>query len=171
MRIAAFALITAVALPMAAQAQWLNAFDQLSFDAGLGASYGPGYLGADESDAEPWFILRNVTLGEGGEEKQGFSIIPSLNYIGKRDADDSDDLTALYMKVYIFQRKIASLSRITEVHMFKFDISVCNFRNCIRFVFHFRYFIQNFVDTFRRRFRDHDHNEYECYHHQRTNDL
>ena len=70
MRIAAFALITAVALPMAAQAQWLNAFDQLSFDAGLGASYGPGYLGADESDAEPWFILRNVTLGEGGEEKE-----------------------------------------------------------------------------------------------------
>jgi len=71
------------------------------------------------------------------------------------------------MKVYIFQRKIASLSRITEVHMFKFDISVCNFRNCIRFVFHFRYFIQNFVDTFRRRFRDHDHNEYKRHHHKR----
>ncbi len=95
MRIAAFALITAVALPMAAQAQWLNAFDQLSFDAGLGASYGPGYLGADESDAEPWFILRNVTLGEGGEEKQGFSIIPSLNYLGKRDAADYDDLNGM----------------------------------------------------------------------------
>ena len=95
MRIAAVAFITSLALPMVAHAQSLNMFDQLSFDAGLGVSYGPGYMGADESDAEPWFILRNAQLGEGGEEKQGFSIIPSLNYIGKRDAGDYDDLEGM----------------------------------------------------------------------------
>ena len=51
MRIAAVAFITSLALPMVAHAQSLNMFDQLSFDAGLGVSYGPGYMGADESNA------------------------------------------------------------------------------------------------------------------------
>ena len=95
MRIAALFVATALAFPGVASAQWLNDFDQLSFDAGLGVTYGPEYMGSDENDASPWFILRNVQLGEAGEEKQGFSIIPSLNYIGKRDADDSDDLDGM----------------------------------------------------------------------------
>ena len=76
MRFAAFALISVVAFPVAGAAQSLNMFDQVSFDAGIGASYGPGYMGADENKTDPWFILRNVTLGQGGDEKQGFSLIP-----------------------------------------------------------------------------------------------
>ena len=95
MRFAAFALISVVAFPVAGAAQSLNMFDQVSFDAGIGASYGPGYMGADENKTDPWFILRNVTLGQGGDEKQGFSLIPSLNYIGKRDAGDFDDLDGM----------------------------------------------------------------------------
>ena len=95
MRIIALALVTTMALPVAASAQWLNEFDQLSFDAGVGASYGPDYMGSDDNEGSPWFILRNVSLGEDGVEKQGFSIIPSLNYIGKRDSDDSDDLEGM----------------------------------------------------------------------------
>ena len=95
MRFAAFALISVVAFPVAGATQSLNMFDQVSFDAGIGASYGPGYMGADENKTDPWFILRNVTLGQGGDEKQGFSLIPSLNYIGKRDAGDFDDLDGM----------------------------------------------------------------------------
>lgn len=95
MRIAALFVATALAFPGAASAQWLNDYDQVSLDAGLGVTYGPEYMGSDENDASPWFILRNVELGEAGAEKQGFSIIPSLNYIGKRDADDSDDLDGM----------------------------------------------------------------------------
>ena len=57
MRFAAFALISVVAFPVAGAAQSLNMFDQVSFDAGIGASYGPGYMGADENKTDPWFIL------------------------------------------------------------------------------------------------------------------
>lgn len=95
MRIAAIFVASALAFPGVASAQWLNSFDQVQFDAGVGVSYGPEYMGAEDNDTSPWFILRNVRLGADGEEKQGFSIIPSLNYIGKRDADDSDDLDGM----------------------------------------------------------------------------
>ena len=95
MRIAAFILASTMVLPVAASAQSLNMFDQVSFDAGLGVTYGPEYMGAEDNDASPWFILRNVQLGEDGAEKQGFSIIPSLNYIGKRDSDDSEHLDGM----------------------------------------------------------------------------
>ncbi len=78
MRIVALALISSMAFPLSGNAQSLNMFDHVAFDAGIGASYGPAYPGASDKDGSPWFILRNLTLGEGGDEKQGFALLPSF---------------------------------------------------------------------------------------------
>lgn len=93
-RILALALIsTSLAVPAGAQS-FLDV-DQVSLDAGLGASYSPEYMGSGDNDASPWFILKNVTLGTPEGEKQGFSFVPSLRYMGARDSEDYDRLTGL----------------------------------------------------------------------------
>lgn len=94
-RLAALALASSTLLAVPAAAQSLQGLDQVSMDAGLGVTYGPEYMGSDESDASPWFILRNLTLGTAEGEKQGLGFTPSLNYIGKRDASDFDDLAGM----------------------------------------------------------------------------
>jgi len=96
-RIAALALLAATALTLPAltspaQAQSLGLGRNLSVDAGLGVKYGPEFMGSDDKDASPWFILRNAGNGGGSD---GFSILPSLNYVGKRDAGDHDDLQGM----------------------------------------------------------------------------
>ncbi len=92
----AIALMTTSALAAPASAQWINNISEASFDVGAGISYGPGYFGDDETELGPWGTMRNLTLGtETGEEKQGFSLIPSFGYIGDRKADDHDELEGL----------------------------------------------------------------------------
>lgn len=93
--LAAIALITTSFLALPAHAQWLNKIDSASFDAGLGLSYDPEYPGASDNDVSPWFILRNLTLGTPEGEKQGFAIIPSFGYMGKREAGDYNELQGL----------------------------------------------------------------------------
>lgn len=70
-----------------------------SADIGAGVTYGPSYFGSDDDDASPWLILRNGSLLRRGEDGRattdGFSVLPSLNVIGKRDAGDHDALTGL----------------------------------------------------------------------------
>lgn len=94
-RLAAFVLVSSTAFALPAMAQSLLDVDQISMDAGLGVTYGPDYIGSDEQDASPWFILRNVTLGTPQGEKQGLGFTPSLSYKGKRDAQDNDDLVGM----------------------------------------------------------------------------
>lgn len=94
-RLALLALAPISLLALPASAQSLSDIDQISMDAGLGVTYGPEYMGSDENDASPWFILRNVTLGTPEGEKQGFGFTPSLSYKGKRDSGDYDDLTGM----------------------------------------------------------------------------
>lgn len=92
--LACLAALAAPALPAAAQS-WPD-FRNVSFDAGLGVSYGPEYPGAEDNEASPWLILRDVRFGDDqGAEKQGFSLVPSFNYIGDRESDDNDHLTGL----------------------------------------------------------------------------
>lgn len=70
-----------------------------SADMGLGVSYGPDYLGADDTGASPWLILRNGSLTRqqagGGETTDGFSVVPSFGYIGRREAADHDALAGM----------------------------------------------------------------------------
>lgn len=94
-RVIALALASTIALALPAAAQGLGGIDQISFDAGLGVTYGPEYPGSEDNDASPWFILRNVTLGTPTGEKEGLTILPSVNYVGERDASDHDRLTGL----------------------------------------------------------------------------
>lgn len=91
-KIAALALLAATALTAPAHAQGIFGVDELSIDAGLGVTYGPDYMGSDDGDAAPWFILQNLTLGPETDEKQGFALLPSFGYQGERDLDDSDRL-------------------------------------------------------------------------------
>ena len=89
--------LAAPAFVAPAQAQDLSGY-VLSFDLGLGAEYGPEYMGSDERDVSPWIILRKASLarpGTGGETTDGFSVLPSLNYVGSRDADDHDALRGM----------------------------------------------------------------------------
>lgn len=65
----------------------------LSVDAGLGMKYTPEFMGSDKLEAAPWLILKNVDADRG--QPDGLSIAPSLNYIGKRDADDTRGLHGL----------------------------------------------------------------------------
>lgn len=90
---AAIVLLLLSAVPVAAQSP-LD-IRALSFDAGLGVTFGPDYLGADDYGTSPWLILRNAAINEGGEERQGLSFLPSLDYRGKREADDHDDLAGM----------------------------------------------------------------------------
>ncbi|MFB9225228.1 MipA/OmpV family protein [Paracoccus cavernae] len=88
-----------LAAPLAApvQAQDLSGY-ALSFDLGLGAEYSPEYMGSDEKDVSPWIILRNASLGRqgaAGETTDGFSVLPSFNYVGRRDPNDHDALEGM----------------------------------------------------------------------------
>lgn len=89
-RIAALALAAATALTSPAVAQSLAGGRELSVDAGLGVKYSPEFMGSDNLDSSPWIILRNGDSDAG--KAQGISILPSLNYLGKRDASDHPDL-------------------------------------------------------------------------------
>lgn len=94
-RLLALALISSSMLAAPAMAQSFLDVDQVTLDAGLGMSYSPEYMGSGDNDASPWFILKNITLGTPEGEKQGFSITPSLRYMGERDSGDYDRLTGL----------------------------------------------------------------------------
>lgn len=81
----------------AVQAQDLSGY-VLSADVGIGASYGPSYMGSDEDETSPWLILRNGSLSRptaDGATTDGFSVVPSFNYVGRRDADDFDSLSGM----------------------------------------------------------------------------
>ncbi|MFT4013740.1 MAG: MipA/OmpV family protein [Paracoccus sp. (in: a-proteobacteria)] len=94
-RALAIALLSVSVLAAPAAAQSLRGMDQFSFDAGLGLTYGPDYMGAGDDGASPWIILRNPRLGGEQGQKQGLAITPSVNFIGKRDAGDSDSLSGM----------------------------------------------------------------------------
>lgn len=91
----ALAAVTLASLATAAGAQSLGEIRSLSFDGGIGATFGPDYMGADDYGTSPWIILRNGQINDATGEKQGLSILPSLDYHGKRDAGDHDDLTGM----------------------------------------------------------------------------
>ncbi|MFC3568580.1 MipA/OmpV family protein [Paracoccus sp. TOH] len=91
-RMIAFALLSATALSTPVMAESLGE-REFSFDAGLGVKYSPEFIGSDNLDPSPWFILRNADADR--DKPDGFSVLPSLNYVGKRDADDYDDLRGM----------------------------------------------------------------------------
>lgn len=91
----ALAAVTLASLATGAGAQSLGEIRSLSFDGGIGATFGPDYMGADDYGTSPWIILRNGQINDATGEKQGLSILPSLDYHGKRDAGDHDDLTGM----------------------------------------------------------------------------
>lgn len=68
-------------------------------DAGLGVQYGPSYLGADDGKATPWLIWRHARLTRPGavqgQPADGFSLLPSMNYIGKRKPGAHDNLEGM----------------------------------------------------------------------------
>lgn len=94
----AFLALSALAVPVGAQS-FGNGGYTFSADLGAGVKYSPDYLGADDKEASPWLIMRNGSLlrsGEDGEETtDGFWVVPSFRYIGRRDADDHDNLTGM----------------------------------------------------------------------------
>lgn len=92
-RLAALALTAATVLTSPALAQSAGLGREISVDAGLGVKYSPEFMGSDNLDPSPWIILRNADADRG--KPDGFSILPSLNLINKRDADDYDDLRGL----------------------------------------------------------------------------
>lgn len=85
--------------PLTAQAQDFtlgNRWGTLSADMGIGLSYSAEYPGADDNKVRPWVILRNASFGEsvtGGLD--GFSILPSFGFVGKRDESDDDALAGM----------------------------------------------------------------------------
>lgn len=91
-RMIAIALLAATALSTPAVAQSLSG-RSFSFDAGLGVKYSPEYMGSDNLDASPWFILKNADADRG--KPDGFSFLPSLNYVGKRNSGDFADLRGM----------------------------------------------------------------------------
>lgn len=92
-RLTAFALLAAAAaLSTPAMAQSLDG-RSFSFDAGLGVKYSPEFMGSDNLEASPWLILKNADADR--DQPDGLSFLPSLNYVGKRDADDYQDLRGL----------------------------------------------------------------------------
>lgn len=87
-----------LAAPIAAPVQAQDLGYALSFDMGLGADYSPEYMGSDEKEVSPWIILRNASLGRqgaSGETTDGFSVLPSFNYVGRRDPRDHDALEGM----------------------------------------------------------------------------
>lgn len=93
----AYAVLIASVLPVAAPvaAQGLGDIRSLSFDAGLGASFEPDYMGSDDFGTSPWIILRNGQINDDGAPRQGLSVLPSLNYQSRREAADHDDLAGM----------------------------------------------------------------------------
>ena len=91
----ALAAVTLASLATGAGAQSLGEIRSLSFDGGIGATFGPDYMGADDYGTSPWIILRNGQINDATGDKQGLSILPSLDYHGKRVAGDHDDLTGM----------------------------------------------------------------------------
>ncbi|WP_299359326.1 MipA/OmpV family protein [uncultured Paracoccus sp.] len=85
-----------MAAPAQAQDGW-----GFAADVGLGADYGPDWMGSDERDASPWVIFRNVDLTRPGQaltrdgSADGLAISPSFAYRAARDADDSPALAGL----------------------------------------------------------------------------
>lgn len=87
----ALAAACVACLASAAAAQTLDR--TLSFDAGLGVKYTPEFIGSDNLKAAPWLILKNADADR--DLPDGLSVAPSLNYIGKRDAGDYEDLRGM----------------------------------------------------------------------------
>ena len=90
-------LIPLMLLAVPVQAQDFGGY-VLSADIGAGVEYGPAYLGSDDQEASPWLILRNGSLSRPtpeGQTTDGFSVVPSFNYIGRRDPDDHKALTGM----------------------------------------------------------------------------
>ena len=87
-RILIAALLTsAFVIPASAQ--------QFSVDLGLGVQGKPTYPGADDMEASPWFIGRNLSFGGDGGSRDGFSIMPSFSMQGERDPSDDAALEGL----------------------------------------------------------------------------
>lgn len=69
---------------------------EFSVDLGVGVDVGPDYPGSDDAEAGPWLIWRNAGFGQpGSEAREGFSISPSFNMVGEREASDNDDLAGM----------------------------------------------------------------------------
>lgn len=68
-----------------------------SLDLGLGVAGRPTYPGSEDAEAAPWLIWRNAGFGEtaSSDNAQGFSLSPSFNSIGKREASDHDSLAGM----------------------------------------------------------------------------
>jgi outer membrane protein len=91
-RLTALALLCAAAPGTPALAQSLTGHS-FSFDVGLGARYSPEYMGSDNLDSSPLLILKNADADR--DKANGFSFLPSLNYVGKRDSSDYPDLRGM----------------------------------------------------------------------------
>lgn len=87
----ALAAACVACLASAASAQMMHR--TLSFDAGLGVKYSPEFMGSDNLKAAPWLILKNADADR--DLPDGLTISPSMNYVGKRDAADFDDLRGM----------------------------------------------------------------------------
>lgn len=71
------------------------AFSQgVSVDLGLGVQSKPTYPGADDNEARPWFIGRNLSFGGNGDGN-GFSFGPSFSLVGERETSDDPALAGL----------------------------------------------------------------------------
>ncbi|WBU55510.1 MipA/OmpV family protein [Paracoccus sediminicola] len=89
-------LATLTASPVLAQEVVINPAQSVSMDVGIGAEYRPTYPGSDDHEAAPWLIFRNLRLnGNSSDDRQGFSITPSFDYLGERDSDDDERLDGL----------------------------------------------------------------------------
>ena len=90
-----FVVTAAMSLPVSAQ----NYGYSISGDVGLGVAYSPSYMGSDENDGDPWVILRNGQVRRSTSPTtsttDGFSVLPSFNFVRSRDADDHDDLNGM----------------------------------------------------------------------------
>lgn len=91
------ALLAALTVtPAAAQEGW-----GIAADIGLGAEVEPDWLGSKDMETSPWVIFRNVDLTRPGQaatadgSADGLRVLPTLNWRGGREADDSDALTGL----------------------------------------------------------------------------
>lgn len=91
----AAALASLAAAPVAAQDAGGRV---LSFDLGLGAKQVPVYPGAEDTEAAPWVIFRNLEVDYGtggGGRASGFYVAPSADLVGGRDEDEDDALEGL----------------------------------------------------------------------------
>ncbi|MDO5656827.1 MAG: MipA/OmpV family protein [Paracoccus sp. (in: a-proteobacteria)] len=89
----AIALIALTALPAALPASAQDAFGLMpsgTIGIGIGVKHEPRYPGSDRMSASPWITIRNDEA-----RAQGFSIAPSLGYVGPRKPSDHTDLEGL----------------------------------------------------------------------------